>query len=92
MLIPSTWLVVFSIGVITLLAVVDWYVWGTTYASDIRRARDIRPLTIVEMVDQLLGRWIAVNESGVPISALKPANETAAQPYVDHADGFKRVA
>jgi len=36
MIFPSTSVVIMGVALLAVLAAVDWYVWGATFASDLR--------------------------------------------------------
>jgi hypothetical protein len=97
----STTIVLIAIGLATALAAADWYVWGRTYASDIRTPRSPRPLKAMELIDGILRRSISANQAVLPRSAAEPevvqaanAAVTEGQAASDDRDrnGFKKVA
>lgn len=81
------------IGVIG-LAAIDWYVWGTSVASNSHR-QSVQPLTIRELTARFLGGIVASNTevlmvppttvAKIPCAQLKAINR-------EDSHGFKKVA
>ena len=89
----STTIILTAIGLATALAAADWYVWGRTYAADIRGPRTPRPLTATELLDGILARTIRANQAVLPrtVDGAEVAEAQAAN--ADHdGNGFKKVA
>ena len=91
MLIPSISMVVVAVAVMAGLTIVDWYVWGMTYASDFRLPRRIRPLGTAEVIDRALGNLVTANEAMLPKTVVDSVRGHAVAGEREDG-GFKKVA
>ena len=48
MIFPSITTLILGVAVFAALAVLDWYVWGMTYANSFRYSRPVKPCVTAE--------------------------------------------
>jgi hypothetical protein len=97
MLNPTIIAATLGILIIGGLAAVDWYIWGLASKGRLQEQRIVRPLTMRELADKLLGGIAATNGEVLmvpPVVARTSASKTlAGAEKHDHDDhGFKKVA
>ena len=82
MLFPSTSISTFAIGVMAVLMVVNWFIWGLNKPRDLRHPSTVTPLSGRELVGLVFGRTTAKRRAIV-------SQDTARD---DGGSGFKHVA
>jgi hypothetical protein len=95
MLYPTVLIAVSGIIGVIGLAAIDWYVWGTTVASNSHRRSRVQPLTLRELTAKFLGGIVASNTEVLMVPSTTIAKAPCAQMKAvtrDHSHGFKQVA
>jgi hypothetical protein len=91
MMIASTAVIAFGIGIGALLMAVNYMIWGLSNPRDLRQPSTVTPLRGKEIVELALRRLVAAEEAVVPRTAVaRSAHQSTASGA--HDDGFKRVA